>query len=48
MMLRNCIVVAALVVGLYCIGVIVSADSDRQHISLGAPTFFVSAALAGQ
>jgi hypothetical protein len=46
-MLRNCIVVAALAIGLYCIGVIISADSER-HISLGAPTFFASRALAGE
>jgi hypothetical protein len=47
-MLRNCIVVAALILGLYCIGVIINADSNGQRISLGAPTFIASAAQAGQ
>jgi len=47
-MLRNVIVVVALALGLYCIGVVVSADSERLHISLGAPGLFAGRALAGE
>lgn len=47
-MLRNFVVVGALVFGLFCVGVIVNADTGEHVVSLGAPTFIASAAWSGE
>ncbi len=47
-MLRNGIVIAALTIGLLCIGLVVSADNDTHRVFFGVPTFLASAAPLGE
>lgn len=41
-MLRNMLIILALVTGIFCFGMILSADSGRHNVEINAPGFIIA------